>query len=349
MTTLRTVIEPIVVLDGLAKAGNHDGGALAFGPDGMLYAGVGDAGVPDRAQDPDSLNGKILRMTPDGDVPDDNPTPASLVWTMGHRNVQGLTWDEGGRMYASEFGQDTFDEVNLIEPGNNYGWPVVEGEGDDPTYTNPLVTWSTDEASPSGIAAIGDGVYVGALRGQRLWRVPLDGGDPEALLDQQYGRLRNVQRAPDGSLWITTSNRDGRGIPTTGTTGSCGCQTPTARRSAARPSYAGRGVSTPARWRSPGSTSDRPSAQHQHQVAAVDGLGAGEREPLDGAGAGRGDRGLHLHRLDGGDGLAGLDLLALLHDDGDRALERRGDVARVARRRPSRRRPPPRRRCGRGR
>ncbi len=182
----------------------------------MLYAGVGDAAVPERAQDPDSLNGKILRMTPDGDVPDDNPTPGSLVWTMGHRNVQGLTWDEGGQMYASEFGQDTFDEVNLIEPGNNYGWPVVEGMGDDPTYTNPLVTWSTDEASPSGIAAVGDAVYVGALRGQRLWRVPLDGGDPEALLDQQYGRLRNVQRAPDGSLWITTSNRDGRGDPDDG-------------------------------------------------------------------------------------------------------------------------------------
>ena len=176
-----TVIEPIVVLDGLAKAGNHDGGALAFGPDGMLYAGVGDAAVPERAQDPGSLNGKVLRMTPDGDVPDDNPTPGSLVWTMGHRNVQGLTWDEGGQMYASEFGQDTFDEVNLIEPGNNYGWPVVEGMGDDPAYTNPLVTWSTDEASPSGIAAVGDAVYVGGLRGQRLWRVPLDGGDPEAL------------------------------------------------------------------------------------------------------------------------------------------------------------------------
>ncbi len=119
-------------------------------------------------------------------------------------------------MYASEFGQDTFDEVNLIEPGNNYGWPEVEGEGDDPTYTNPLVTWSTDEASPSGSRVVGDAVYVGALRGQRLWRVPLDGGDPEALLDQQYGRMRNVQRAPDGSIWITTSNRDGRGDPDDG-------------------------------------------------------------------------------------------------------------------------------------
>jgi glucose/arabinose dehydrogenase len=202
-----------VVLEGLAKASFHDGGGLAFGPDGMLYAGVGDAGVPDRAQDPDSLNGKILRMTPDGNVPEDNPDPASLVWSMGHRNVQGLAWSDDGAMYATEFGQDTWDEVNLIEPGNNYGWPVVEGQGDDPAYTNPIVTWSTDEASPSGIAIVGDTAYVGALRGQRLWSVPLDGGDPAALLDEQYGRLRNVQVAPDDSLWVTTSNRDGRGDP----------------------------------------------------------------------------------------------------------------------------------------
>ena len=120
-----------VVLDGIAKAGNHDGGALAFGPDGMLYAGVGDAGVPARAQDPASLNGKILRMDPLGDPPpeDPNPDPDSLVWSMGHRNVQGLAWDSRGRLWATEFGQDTFDEVNLIEPGGNYGWPEVEGIG----------------------------------------------------------------------------------------------------------------------------------------------------------------------------------------------------------------------------
>ena len=207
-----------VILDGIAKAGNHDGGALAFGPDGMLYAGVGDAGDPSRAQDPDSLNGKILRMDPLGKPPiiHPNPDPDSLVWTMGHRNVQGLAWDSRDRLWATEFGQDTFDEVNLIEPGNNYGWPEVEGVGDDPAYTNPLVTWSTDEASPSGLAIAGDTLYVGALRGQRLWTIPIAGdglGRPEALLEGQYGRLRNVVLAPDGSLWITTSNRDGRGDP----------------------------------------------------------------------------------------------------------------------------------------
>jgi len=210
-----------VILDGIAKAGNHDGGGLAFGPDGLLYAGTGDAGVPSRAQDPDSLNGKILRMDPLGKPPiiDPNPDPDSLVWSIGHRNVQGLAWDEDGRLWATEFGQNTFDEINLIEPGGNYGWPEVEGVGDDPAYTNPLVTWSTDEASPSGLAIVGGAMYVGALRGERLWRVPLAdhvAGTPEALLEDQYGRLRNVQRGPDGDVWITTSNRDGRGDPDDG-------------------------------------------------------------------------------------------------------------------------------------
>jgi glucose/arabinose dehydrogenase len=207
-----------VLVDGIAKAGIHDGGALAFGPDGMLYAGVGDAGVPSRAQDPTSLNGKILRMDPLGKPPviDTNPDPGSLVWSMGHRNVQGLAWDERGRLWATEFGQDTWDEVNLIEPGQNYGWPEVEGVGHDDRYVDPKVTWTTDEASPSGMAIAGGALWVGALRGERLWRIPLlDGqlGHPEALLEGQYGRLRNVVLAPDSSLWITTSNRDGRGDP----------------------------------------------------------------------------------------------------------------------------------------
>jgi glucose/arabinose dehydrogenase len=207
-----------VVLDGLAKASYHDGGGLAFGPDGQLYAGVGDAGVPSRAQDPASLNGKILRMTTTGQPPlsPANPDPDSLVWSMGHRNVQGLAWDSKGRMYATEFGQDTFDEVNRIEPGANYGWPVVEGKAGNPAYVDPLVTWSTDEASPSGLAIVGDTLYVGALAGQRLWVIPsADGrlGRPEAFLGGQYGRLRDVQVAPDNSVWITTSNRDGRGDP----------------------------------------------------------------------------------------------------------------------------------------
>jgi glucose/arabinose dehydrogenase len=205
-----------VILDGIAAAANHDGGALAFGPDGMVYAGVGDAGNPDNAQDPDSPNGKILRMDPLGNPPIENPNPDpdSLVWSMGHRNVQGLAWDDDGRLWATEFGQNAFDEVNLIEPGGNYGWPVVEGMAGDSRFIEPQVAWTTDEASPSGAAILHQVLYVGALRGQRLWRVPLsdgEAGEPEALLQDDYGRLRNVVAGPDGMLWITTSNRDGRG------------------------------------------------------------------------------------------------------------------------------------------
>jgi glucose/arabinose dehydrogenase len=206
-----------VILSGLAKASIHDGGRIQFGPDGMLYAGVGDAADTANAQNPQSYNGKILRMRPDGGVPADNPFPGSLVYTLGHRNVQGLAWDAAGRMYAAEFGQNTWDEVNAIVPGANYGWPTVEGRAGDPRFRDPIVQWSTAEASPSGAAADGSTLYVAALRGERLWSVPLDGaggaGTPTALLTGAYGRLRTVERATDGALWITTSNRDGRGSP----------------------------------------------------------------------------------------------------------------------------------------
>jgi glucose/arabinose dehydrogenase len=199
---------PEVIFEGITKAGNHNGGRIAFGPDGMLYVGTGDAALPSRAQDPESPNGKILRLTPDGDPAPGNPTAGSPVWSMGHRNVQGLAWSADGTMYASEFGQSRLDEVNRIEPGKNYGWPEVEGRGDDSRYANPLVTWATSEASPSGAAIAGGTLYVAALRGQRLWTVPLAGGEPEAEFTGKYGRLRTVAVAPDGALWLTTSNTD---------------------------------------------------------------------------------------------------------------------------------------------
>ena len=209
------------ILTGLQKASIHDGGRIAFGPDGKLYAGVGDAGNTSNAQNRSSRNGKILRINPDGSIPSDNPFPGSPVWTLGHRNVQGLVWDSRGRLWATEFGQDTWDEINLIRKGRNYGWPTVEGKGSTQggRFTNPLVTWHTGEASPSGAAILGGSLYVGALAGERLWRIPLHGastGKPTALLKGRYGRLRTVVAAPGGGLWVTTSNRDGRGSPHSG-------------------------------------------------------------------------------------------------------------------------------------
>ncbi|MBM2614373.1 PQQ-dependent sugar dehydrogenase [Actinoplanes sp. LDG1-06] len=208
--------EPEVIFDGIAKAGNHNGGRIAFGPDGMLYVGTGDAGDTGTSQNASSPNGKILRLTPDGDPAPGNPTAGSPVYSLGHRNVQGLAWDDRDRLFATEFGQNDLDEINLIEPGKNYGWPDVEGEGDTDggRFTNPLVTWSTSEASPSGLAISGNTLYAAALRGERLWTVPIEGdglGEPRALLEGEYGRIRTAEVAPDGSLWVTTSNTDGRG------------------------------------------------------------------------------------------------------------------------------------------
>ncbi|WP_343949510.1 PQQ-dependent sugar dehydrogenase [Nonomuraea longicatena] len=200
--------QPKVLVEGIPKGAIHNGGRLAFGPDGSLYAATGEVGDPGLAQRPDSLAGKILRVNPDG---------GAEVHSLGHRNVQGIAWDEQGRMYASEFGQNTSDEVNLIEKGRNYGWPEVEGRGDDPRFTDPVATWSTADASPSGLAYARGSLWMGALRGARLWQIPLDAqgraGTPVAHFEEGYGRLRAVALAPDGTLWVGTSNKDGRGSP----------------------------------------------------------------------------------------------------------------------------------------
>jgi glucose/arabinose dehydrogenase len=217
--------EPQPVLTGIPRGGNHNGGRIAFGPDdGMLYAGTGDAGVPQHSQDPGSLGGKILRMTPDGEVADGNPRPDSLVYALGLRNVQGLAWDAGGRLFATEFGPAVDDEINLVEPGANYGWPHVTGEAGHPQFVDPVLVRQPPEASWSGAAVLLDGaipqweghLFAAALRGQRLWRVEPENGavaGVEELLAGEFGRLRQVVQTPDGSLWVLTSNRDGRGRP----------------------------------------------------------------------------------------------------------------------------------------
>jgi glucose/arabinose dehydrogenase len=218
--------EPEAVLTGIPVNSYHNGGRIEFGPDGMLYVTTGDAGDTSNSQERGSLGGKILRIAPDGSVPDDNPFPNSPVYSYGHRNVQGLAWDAGGQLFASEFGQNTWDEANRIEAGENYGWPEVEGEGgEDRGFVDPITVWPTSEASPSGAEILVDGaipqwegdLFVAALRGESLWRLELDGQgnvtSRERLLQGEVGRVRDVAQAPDGSLWVSTSNRDGRGTP----------------------------------------------------------------------------------------------------------------------------------------
>lgn len=206
--------EAETILDGLPAAGVHNGGRIALGPDGMLYVTAGDANDRASAQSLDALSGKILRLTPSGDVPDDNPFAGSPVYSYGHRNPQGIAWDAEGTLYASEFGQNTWDELNIIEPGGNYGWPQVEGIAGQEAFIDPVQQWRPADASPSGIAIAGDTLYVANLRGQRLRAVPLaDPSTATELLVGEYGRLRDAVAAPDGSIWVLTNNTDGRGRP----------------------------------------------------------------------------------------------------------------------------------------
>jgi glucose/arabinose dehydrogenase len=218
-----------VILEGIPAAQNHDGGRLRFGPDGMLYIGTGDGQQPEAAQDPKSLSGKILRLTPDGKVPADNPSPDSPVFISGIRNTQGFDWIDDKTLVISDHGPSGeykgrrgHDEVSVARAGQNLGWPTIYGCESGAGMVQPSISW--EEANPPGGAALykGSGIpqwrgslLMGSLKGEHLHRVGLDAGGQvtshDVYLPGTHGRIREVIMGPDGRLWLTTSNCDGRG------------------------------------------------------------------------------------------------------------------------------------------
>lgn len=231
--TGETLAEPFVVIDQIPGAKFHAGCRIAFGPDGKLYITTGDATDKELAQDLQSLAGKVLRINKDGTIPADNPFPGSTVWSYGHRNSQGLAWNpDTGLLYESEHGPSVFDgpaggdEVNVIERGLNYGWPAVSHEKSREGMVSPLVTFTPAEAPGSLMIYSGrvfpewrGNLFFGALKGEGLMRIRLDGSDPKKvaaygkLREVSLGRIRAVVEGPDGNIYFTTSNRDGRGKP----------------------------------------------------------------------------------------------------------------------------------------
>lgn len=222
-----------VILDRIPGGVVHDGGRIKFGPDGKLYITTGDAREPPQAQDRAALGGKILRLNPDGTIPEDNPFPGSPVYTLGHRNPQGLAWHpQTHTMYEAEHGPSgdlglcCRDEINVIEAGRNYGWPEASGKGGAPRFVDPIADSGAYETwAPSGILVPSagpwrDSLLVAALRGSQLRRLLLTGPGFTRVASQEVyfrelGRLRDVFQGPDGTLYLLTNNTDGRGTPRT--------------------------------------------------------------------------------------------------------------------------------------
>lgn len=214
----KVLSDRMVIIDQIPGDVNHDGGRIEFGPDGLLYITTGDASYGHNAQDINSLAGKILRLHDDGTIPADNPF-GNAVYSYGHRNPQGLAWDEQGQLWSTEHGPSGlgsgYDELNLIEIGGNYGWPDIQGDQTRVGMISPRLQSGGNETWAPGDLEIVDGVaYFTGLRGSTLYSVPLNDIRPETLqrhFASEYGRLRALRLGSDGLLYVGTSNRDGRG------------------------------------------------------------------------------------------------------------------------------------------
>lgn len=232
-----TLTDPLIILNNVPANSYHNGSRLIFGPDGCLYMSTGDAGNLNSPQNMNSLNGKILRIRPDGTIPDDNPFSGSYIWALGLRNTQGLVFTPSGKLYGSEHGPSTDDEMNLLEPARNFGWPTVAGFCDLPGETDfcestnvkePLAAWTptlavagTDYYNHAAIPEWENSLLMTSLKAGKLVSLQLS-SDGNSITEQQdwftnhYGRLRDVCVAPDGRVFIAVSNRDGRGTPRPG-------------------------------------------------------------------------------------------------------------------------------------
>lgn len=204
--------ETTILLDHIPGHSIHNGGRLQIGPDNKLYVTTGDAGGPDASQDLNNLAGKILRMELNGEIPEDNPFSDSYIYSYGHRNPQGLAWNEDGSiMYSAEHGPIGHDEINIIRPGKNYGWPVIMGDEEKEGMEAPLVHSGYSTWAPSGIVYLEGKLYVAGLRGEQLLAFDFEAESIEVVV-QDIGRIRDVF-VHDGEIYIITNNRDGRGAP----------------------------------------------------------------------------------------------------------------------------------------